>query len=171
MTYDQGILEIMTPSMPHEGAGALLGRLIESFTLVRDIEIRSVASTTFKRSDQRRGFEADESYYIQHAPDIRGLREVDLSIHPPPDLVVEIEITHSAIDKQQLFASMGIREYWRYDEQELIVSILREGSYEQVRKSAVLPDFPISLAEEILSMQFDSNETALVKRFVQQVSI
>lgn len=169
MTYDQGMLEIMTPSMPHESAGSLLGRMIERFTEIRVMEIRSVASTTFKRSDLKRGFEADKSYYIQHAAEICGLREVDLAIHPPPDLVVEVEITRSSIDKQRLLASMGIPEYWRYDQQALQLFSLQHGEYVQVYESQVLQSFPVALAEELLTLQFDANETDLIRRFVKSI--
>ena len=93
MTYDQGTLEIMSPLMPHESSKSLIGRMIEMFTLIRRIDIRTSASTTFRRTDLKRGFEADESYYVQNAELIRGKREIDLSIDPPPDLVVEVEIT------------------------------------------------------------------------------
>jgi Uma2 family endonuclease len=34
---------------------------------------------------------------------------------PPPDLVIEVEITTSAIRKLELFAAMGVREDWRHD--------------------------------------------------------
>lgn len=95
MTYDGGVLELMSPRRQHEGIGRLLGRMVETFTEVRGIEIQSVASTTFKRKDLEKGFEADESYYIKHAELIRPKEEVDLLIDPPPDLVIEVEITLS----------------------------------------------------------------------------
>ena len=43
---------------------------------------------------------------------------------PPPDLVVEVEMTRSAIDKLRLFASMGIPEVWRYDGKTLWVGLV-----------------------------------------------
>ena len=61
MTYDQGLLEIMSPSMAHESDKSLLGRLVEMYSLVRGIDLASSASTTFKRPDLKQGFEADES--------------------------------------------------------------------------------------------------------------
>jgi Uma2 family endonuclease len=169
MTYDQGLLEIMTPSMPHEIAGSLLGRMIERYTEIRDIEIRTVASTTFRRRDLKRGFEADESYYIQHAADIRGLREIDLSIHPPPDLVIEIELTRSSIDKLTLFASMGIPEVWRYDGQSLWMGTRQHEGYQEITESRVLVGFPVALARELLALQLQSSETELIRRFVNSI--
>ena len=115
MTFDEGVLELMSPRRQHENIGSLIGRLVETYTEVLDIEICSVASTTFKRKDLQKAFEADESYYIEHAEQIRPKEELDLTIDPPPDLVIEVEITSSAIRKLKLFAAMGVPEVWRHD--------------------------------------------------------
>lgn len=65
MTYDQEDLELMSPSRPHEEIGSFIGRLVETYSEVREIEIRSVASTTFKRRELSRAFEVNESYYVK----------------------------------------------------------------------------------------------------------
>jgi Uma2 family endonuclease len=85
MAFDQGVLEIMSPSSTHEFIKNLIGRFVETFTLEMDIDIRSVSSTTFRRPDLEKAVEADECYYIQSAEKIRGVDEIDLSIHPAPD--------------------------------------------------------------------------------------
>ena len=171
MTYDQGTLEIMSPLMPHESGKRLLGRMIEMFTLLRGIDIRSSASTTFRRTDLKRGFEADESYYIQFAAQIRSNRDIDLSIDPPPDLVVEVEMTRSAIDKLRLFASMGIPEVWRYDGKTLWIGSLQKDKYIEAEFSHVLPDFPVELASEFLAQRFEISETELIRQFAELVTI
>ena len=171
MTYDQGTLEIMSPLMPHESGKRLLGRMIEMFTLLRGIDIRSSASTTFRRTDLKRGFEADESYYIQFAAQMRSNRDIDLSIDPPPDLVVEVEMTRSAIDKLRLFASMGIPEVWRYDGKTLWIGSLQKDKYIETEFSHVLPDFPVELASEFLAQRFEISETELIRQFAELVTI
>ena len=169
MTYDQGVLEIMSPGMPHEIAKRLIGRMIETFTLYRGIEIRSSSSTTFKRSELQRGFEADESYYIQHASELRGVREIDLSIHPPPDLVIEIDMTNSSIPKEQLFAAMKIPEVWRYDGEALWMGRLYDDNYQDLKQSVVLPGFPRELASKLLDRQVEENETVLIRSFLDSL--
>lgn len=169
MSYDEGTLEIMCPAMPHESSKALIGRMIEMFTFIRRIDIRSSASTTFRRNDLKRGFEADESYYIQNAELIRGKHEIDLSIDPPPDLVVEVEITRSALNKLRMFASMGIPEVWRYDGKILSIGFLQSDRYTDSDVSHVLPGFPIALANELLSQRFDVSETELIRKFAAAV--
>lgn len=169
MTYDQGVLEIMSPGMPHETAKRLIGRMIETFTLYHRIEIRSSSSTTFKRSDLHRGFEADESYYIQHASNVRGISEIDLSMHPPPDLVLEIDMTRSSIPKKALFAAMKIPEVWRYDGQSLWMGSLYRDGYQDLKDSLVLSGFPREIAEKLLDRQAEENETSLVQSFLDSL--
>jgi len=155
--------------MPHETAKRLIGRMIESFTLARGIEIRSSSSTTFKRSEMQRGFEADESYYIQHAREVQGIGEIVLSIHPPPDLVLEIDMTRSSIPKKALFASMKIPELWRYDGVSLWMGRLLQDGYQDLEQSLVLPGFPREFAAKLIDRLVDENETALIRAFVDSL--
>lgn len=171
MSYDEGTLEIMCPTMPHESSKSLIGRMIEMFTFIRRIDIRTSASTTFRRTDLKRGFEADESYYVQNAELIRGKREIDLSVDPPPDLVIEVEITRSAINKLRMFASMAIPEVWRYDGKALSIGVLQSDRYSESETSHVLPGFPVALAGELLSQRFDISETELIRHFSEKVAV
>jgi Uma2 family endonuclease len=165
MTYDRGVLELMTPRRQHEQLGRLIGRLVEAYTEVRGIEILSCASTTFKRVDLDRAFEPDESYYIAHADEIRPKDEVDLLLDPPPDLVIEVEITSSAIAKLKLFAAMGVPEVWRHDGTRLTMLALTGGGYEPIESSVGLPGLTTALIDAFVARRFDRGETALIKEF------
>lgn len=110
MSYDNGVLEMMSPKREHEKIGCLIGRMIETYSEVKSIEIISVASVTVKRSDLSKAFEADESYYVRNAGHLLTKKELDFSIDPAPDLVVEVGMTSSAINKMQSFAAMGVLE-------------------------------------------------------------
>jgi Uma2 family endonuclease len=141
ITYDRGVMELVTPSMPHEEDARTIARIVEIVAANLGIPIRSVGSTTFRRKDLERGFEPDASFYIQHEERIRGQTEVDLSVDPPPDIVLEMEVSRSAIDKVGLFASMGISEVWRCDGQQVSVFNLdREpDSHRESSRSLALP--------------------------------
>jgi hypothetical protein len=56
------------------------------------VDVESVGSTTFKRQDLERGFEADKCFYFQHAEQVRVRDEIDLAVDPPPDLIVDVDI-------------------------------------------------------------------------------
>ncbi|MFM1902408.1 MAG: hypothetical protein RLZZ440_308 [Planctomycetota bacterium] len=165
MTFDQGVLELMTPRRQHENIGRLIGRIAETYSEVRGIEIVSCASTTFKRPDLDRAFEADESYYIAHADEIRPKDEVDLQIDPPPDLVIEVEITSSAIAKLKLFAAMGVPEVWRHDGNRLQMLWLDSGRYQSIDLSRGLPGLTAGMIDAVLARRFEQGETALIKEF------
>lgn len=170
ITYDQGDLEIMSPSRAHETDKSMLGRMIERFAEFHEIDLASTASTSFKRHDLKRGFEADESYYISHEEVIRQKREIDLSIDPPPDLVIEIERSRSALDKLPLLAAIGVPEIWRYDGHMIWMGRLQGGQYQTLSTSVELPGFPVAAALEIMQATGSASETALIRRFVKLLS-
>ena len=64
-TYNQGILEIMTPLMPHEHNNRLLQNLIIVLVEELNLNVKSTGSLTCKREDLARGVEPDSSFYIQ----------------------------------------------------------------------------------------------------------
>jgi Uma2 family endonuclease len=128
LTYDQGILEIMTPLLPHEYWNRLIERLIFVLGEELNLEIFPAGSTTLKRKDLLRGAEPDSSYYIQNEARVRNKSEIDLNSDPPPDLVVEIDLTSSSLDKLQIYASLGVSELWRYEEGVLRIYQLQQGA-------------------------------------------
>ena len=170
MTYACGDLEMMTPSTPHEQYAHLIGRMIDVWTEVLEINIRGCRSTTFRREDLDRGFEPDNCYYVQHEPEVRKKPELDLSIDPPPDLAVEIEITRPAMDKLALYASFGVPEVWRFNGHALrIFALAGQGGYEEIDSSRCLPGFPLAAAVGVLEKVNSESETSLVRAFRSQV--
>lgn len=81
----------------------------------------------------RKGAEPDKCYYIQNEFLVRG-RTVNLDRDPPP-VVVEVDITHTDIDKNDLYARMGIPEFWHYDGKVLWIYQLQQGKYQQLATS------------------------------------
>jgi len=76
---------------------------------------------------------------------------VDLSQDPPPDLVIEVDITHTDIDKLRLYASMGIPEFWRYNGEILRIYQLEGAAYGEVETSSTFPTVPKSKLYEFLA--------------------
>jgi Uma2 family endonuclease len=166
LTYDQGRLEIVSPSVKHERLKRFLGRLIEAFTEELGIKIASVSSTTFNREDLSRGVEADECYYVQNEPAVRGREEIDLVRDPPPDLAVEVEVSRRLLARIPIYAAMGIPEVWRYDGTSLRVCRLdSDGEYRESPKSAVFPALPLPELARFLSLRSRLDETELVRSF------
>ena len=169
LTYDQGILEIMTPLAPHERNSRLIGRLVEALTEELNIEICSLGSLTCKREDLARGLEPDECYYIQNEPVIRSLEQIDLNQDPPPDLAIEIDITSSSINRLALYASLGVPEVWRYDGNRLIIYQLEGGEYRVCDRYSTFPLITSSEIIRFLELRKSNGETTLIRLFREWV--
>jgi Uma2 family endonuclease len=136
--YNQGTLELMTPSFDHERLNRLLAELVAAIAAGLDLDYEQAGSTTFKREDVGRGFEPDSCFYLAHAETVRGRRRIDLATDPPPDLVLEIDITHPSLDKLPIYAAVGVPEVWRYDGNRVVLYGLTTQGYEELNVSLVL---------------------------------
>ena len=169
LTYDRGNLEIMTPSAPHEGSKKILGRFVESVSEELNVEIRSLGSLTCRREDLAIGLEPDQCYYIQNEDVVWDKEQIDLNQDPPPDLVVEIDVTSSSIDRLSLYASLGVPEVWRYDGNRLIIYQLEAQEYVE---RTVSPTFPFLSQVEMLrflELRRTTKEKALIRLFREWV--
>lgn len=138
LTFDRGILEITMPLEEHEFSGRLIELFVRILVVELGLKLKTMGSTTLDRADLERGAEPDNAYYIQNQHLVAG-RKVDLATDPPPDLVVEIDITHSDINKPALYASMGVPEFWRYDGQEWRIYQLQDHKYIETSGSNTFP--------------------------------
>lgn len=129
----------MVLSAEHEALKHALEVLVEIFAEELNIDVRGFGSTTFRRADLDRGFEPDACFYIQQELRVRGKREIRLSVDPPPDLIIEVDVSHPSLNKLSLFATLGIPEVWRYDSAHVIILKLTEEGYEERVESTALP--------------------------------
>jgi Uma2 family endonuclease len=113
--------------------------LVEMLADGLGLDIRNLGSTTFRRSELERGFEADACFYIQTAGKMAGKTHIDASVDPGPDLVIEIEITRPALNKLPIYPSFHVPEVWRYDGKQLVILELRGATYIGCEKSTAFP--------------------------------
>ncbi|MBE9159091.1 Uma2 family endonuclease [Nodosilinea sp. LEGE 06152] len=161
LTYDRGTLEITMPSEAHE----FYARLIERFIIILVVElgmrVKTLGSTTLDREDLDRGAEPDNGYYIQNQPLVAG-RAIDLAVDPPPDLVVEVDINHTDIDKNALYAAMGVPEFWRFNGRVWHIYELQDGEYGECDRSPTFPMiFKDDLYQFLITCQADEVEAEI----------
>ena len=154
-TYDRGVLEIMSPSSEHEELNDVFKLLVNALAEEWGIEARGFGSTTFRREDISRGFEPDSCFYIQSVGSIKGATRLDLAVHPPPDLLIEIDITHPSLDKFPLYAAAGVPEVWHYDGRALKILRLEGDDYVETRESAAFN----RLTDDVLTRFIEESRT------------
>jgi Uma2 family endonuclease len=141
VAYYQGILEIRMPLPEHEVNKELIGEMVKLLLDELEIRWRSYGSTTFKRREMLAGIEPDTCFYIQNVSSMLGKKRIDLTVDPPPDLAIEIDLT----SKTQIsaYVALGVPELWCYDNGDLQIFVLSNGEYVQVKNSPIFANIPV----------------------------
>jgi Uma2 family endonuclease len=142
IAYDRGRLEIMTPLPEHEVNKEYVSDFVKVLLEELDIEFCPLGSTTFKNQIMFKGIEPDSCFYIQNEAVVRGKNRLDLTIDPPPDLALEIDITNRS--HPEIYQSLGVPELWRYEKNKLQILLLIEGKYVESLTSRNFPNFPLT---------------------------
>jgi Uma2 family endonuclease len=166
-TYAERVLEITMPLEGHERLARLIELFIRVLVVEMGMKMKTMGSTTLERSDLLKSAEPDNGYYIQNYPFVAD-HEVDLSVDPPPDLVVEVDITHTDINKNALYAAMGIPEFWRFNGQVWRILYLADGEYLERDRSPTFPTIAKSDLYQFLERAW-VDEVAAEMEFRQRV--
>jgi Uma2 family endonuclease len=169
MTYDNRRLEMMSPLPEHEEVKKLIDALIRALTIELDIEVKSLGSTTFHRQDKAQGLEPDECYYFIHERQMRGRKRLDLKKDPPPELVVEIDITHRSIDREPIYAGLGVPEIWRWDGTKLECLQLAGEAYQRALQSLAFPFLRPADLTRFIRLRNRTGENAILRKFREWV--
>jgi Uma2 family endonuclease len=145
VAYDNGILEIMTPLPEHEHNKEIISDLVKALLEELDIEFCPLGSTTFKNQEMHKGIEPDNCFYIQNEAVVRGKDRLDLTVDPPPDLALEIDVTSRT--HPSIYEALGVPELWRFEDKKLKINLLQNGKYVKCESSPIFPN--ISLIEII----------------------
>ena len=162
-------VELMSPSFDHEDYKGVIRRIIEAVLLDLKIPWRGAGSTTWRSKATEKGLEADECYYLTSLHRLPARRStINLDVHPAPDLALEIEISRGALNRMEIYASLGVAEVWRFDGETLTVERRQDdGSYRPVPVSVELPALtPADVVRWVRLSEAagDENEWALALR-------
>lgn len=170
VTFDGETIELMTKSALHEWFKEMLGRLIPIVALEWNIAIRSGGEMTFRRRRLSRGLEPDQCYWIAHEREMRGRRMWEPEADPPPDLAVEIDVAHSSVNREAIYARLRVPELWRFDGESLRVLLLtKSGKYRESESSRAFPDLPVPELVPFLLPDEQRDETTMLREFMEWV--
>ena len=161
--YDNGTLEIMTPLLEHEYYKETIGITIQDIAEVLEKDYESLGSTTWKREIKKAGVEPDNCFYFQNEAKIRGKLQLNLEQDPPPDLVLEIDVTSKSINRFPIYARLGVPEIWCYDSGELKIYQLEGAEYIEVQISSIFTTLPIQEIPQLIEKNRYSGRLSLRK--------
>lgn len=141
LSYSNGRLEIMVPLPEHEKAKEIIGDMVKILLEARQIAFESLGSTTLKNERMSQAVEPDTCFYIQNQAAVIGKNRLDMSVDPPPDLAIEIDLTsRTQLDNYQI---LGVPELWRYARRGLQINVLQAEQYIESDVSPTFPNIPI----------------------------
>jgi Uma2 family endonuclease len=144
LTYNRGTLEFTTTSPRHERYKHWLSRFLETIAEELSKPIMPGGSMTFQRQDLERGFEPDNCYWIANESAVSEKLTWEPDTDPPPDVMIEIEVSRSALNRMAIFAAFRVPEVWCYDGEELRVYVLQaDGTYLLSECSLAFPSVPV----------------------------
>ncbi|ELR97131.1 Uma2 family endonuclease [Gloeocapsa sp. PCC 73106] len=141
IAYLYPILEIMTPLPEHESTKVFISNFIEILLELSEREFYPLGSTTFKNELMQYGIEPDSCFYIENEAKVRGKERLNLTLDPPPDLALEIDVTSRT--HTDIYVQLGVPELWQFAAGNLQVLILEDGVYHSVEFSPHFPQVPI----------------------------
>lgn len=169
IAYDRGILEIISPLAEHEFDKEIISDLVKALLEQLDVEFISLGSTTFKNQFMAQGIEPDQCFYIQNEAVIRGKKRLDLTIDPPPDLALEIDITSRT--HLNIYEGLKVPEVWRFENGILQINLLQNGVYVESKSSLNFPNLPlIEVIPESLQKSRTIGRNATLRAFKNWVN-
>jgi Uma2 family endonuclease len=151
VSYDQGTLQVMTLSSEHESYSRLVEKLVALLSARLRIRVLSFGSSTMKTKEEGKGSEPDACFYVQTASATGHKIHIDFGTDPPPDLVVEIDVSHDSLAQFPSYAALGVPEIWRYDGKALLIYHLK-----QTRLSKGNPVLPCPCLRPAFSPSFST---------------
>jgi Uma2 family endonuclease len=169
LSYDCGRLVIVGPLAEHEDYKDFIYSLVRLISLETDVALETRGTTTFKSKKLLKGAEPDTCFYVQSASQIIGKRRINLDTDPPPDVVVEIDLSSGSLYKFPIYAALDVPEIWRYDGNITRFYELTGENYEVIQNSLA---FPLLTAEDLaqyLELSKVKGQTAALKAFRQML--
>lgn len=165
ISYNEGVMQIMTTSFEHEFYAECLNHLVGLVRMINRIKILSFGRATMKMQEKLKGAEPDACFYVKSAAAIGKKFRLDLTIDPPPDIVVETDIFHDSLSKFPIYAALGVPEIWRFDGKRLAIHRLSDDRYEETPASLELPMLTGEILTRFLARAEEEDQDAALRAF------
>ncbi|MDB9313631.1 Uma2 family endonuclease [Spirulina sp. CS-785/01] len=163
-SYSNGLLEIRVPLPEHEKAKEIIGDMSKILLSEQGRNYETLGSTTLKNELMTQAVEPDACFYIQNQAAVIGKNRLDMTLDPPPDLAIEIDLTsRTQLDNYQ---RLGGLELWRYSATGLQINLLQNGQYREANYSPNFPEIPIiELVNQYVQQSKTSGSSQAIQHF------
>ncbi len=137
--YCNGEMLLMSPLPEHGKDASLIARMVEVLLDHQGLDYDSFTPVTMTLPESG-GIEPDYCFYIEHLAQVRGKTRIDWQIDPPPDLVIEIDVTsYSSVED---YLPYRVPEVWLFKDR-LTIHRLEGDSYRLAPVSCYFPELQL----------------------------
>ncbi|MEQ9354828.1 MAG: Uma2 family endonuclease [Coleofasciculus chthonoplastes F3-SA18-01] len=167
LKYRSGEVLLMSPLPKHGRDVSLIADIIKVLLDSTGCEYDSFTPVTMQLPEES-GIEPDYCFYIDHWQTVSGKERIDWCNDPPPDLVLEIDIT-SYSDVQD-YLPYRVPEVWLFRNQHLLIYQLQGDEYGIASQSQYFPDVNLSqIVARCLEIAYQRNTSAAIRDLRQQL--
>ena len=165
--YRSGEVLLMSPMPKHGRDAHVIANAITTLLDHTEREYDAFTPVTMELPDES-GIEPDYCFYIDHWQAVSGKERIDWETDPPPDLVLEIDVTsYSDVND---YLPYRVPEIWLFRKNQLLVYQLQGTEYLLQTQSMYFPD--INLQDVIgrcLQVAYDRNTSAAIRELKQRL--
>jgi Uma2 family endonuclease len=165
VTYDQGRLQAVSPLRAHEHYARIMEVIGDLAAEALDLPFESMGATALRQVKGLRGVEPDDCFYITNEQRIAGKVTLDLESDPPPDIVVEVDLSTDSGAKLPIYAAMGVPEIWFYNGRRAKILELGPSGYVERQESKTLPLTTVAVLEHFLDLSKTHGKRAIRRLF------
>lgn len=165
ISFAEGSLELMAPLYRHEHDKEIITAMVQVLVEECGLDMEAAGSTTLKLARVQEGAEPDTCFYIQQAAAVRGHRTINLDSDPPPDLVVEVDITRPRRSKIKTYARLRVPEFWRFDGQRLEIFALVAGKFVARTTSPTFPFLSTNDLVTFIERSYEDGRMPALRKF------
>ncbi|MGK7918505.1 MAG: Uma2 family endonuclease [Trichodesmium sp.] len=169
IAYIQGTLTIMSPLPAHERPHRIISDIVKILLDSQERDWEEFGSTTFKNKAKKIGLEPDTCFYIQISLKMRPRLRIDLTVDPPPDLAIKVDVTSKTT--LGIYEALEVPELWIYTEEKFTIKVFTDGLYVESSISPTFPDLPIlELIPNLINQAFTIGSSKMLREFRKKMS-
>lgn len=168
LKYRNGEVLLMSPLPVHGRDANLLGDIVKALLDHDSREYDAFTPVTMTLPEES-GIEPDYCFYIDNWQAVSGKKRIDWQQEPPPDLVIEIDVT--SYSEVLDYLPYRVPEVWFFKKQQLLIYQLQEADYQLQTHSRYFPDFDLpNLVTRCVQIAYERNTSAAIRNLKQSLN-
>jgi Uma2 family endonuclease len=167
LKYRDGEVLLMSPLPVHGREANLIADIAKALLDHDEREYDAFTPVSMSLPEQS-GIEPDYCFYIDNWQAVSGKKRIDWQQDPPPDLVIEIDVT-SYSDVQD-YLPYHVPEVWLYKNQQTLIYQLQGATYQLKTDSRYFPDVDLqSATARCVQIAYDRNSSTAIRDLRQRL--